>query len=553
MKSLENEHWPVVIVGGGVGGVAAALALGDSGVRCIVIEPTPWIGGQLTNQAVPPDENRWIESFGATRSYAAFRNGVRKWYRDHGSLRDGMRHVSDLNPGNGWVSRLCCAPSVAHDVLRSMLTPAVTAGLVMIVTGATITRVSMGRDRIDSVSFLDRDGRERSVSGTLVLEASETGDVLELADLERRIGAEASHEFQEMHGLSEADPRCQQPPSWCFALEHRPGEQHVIPKPEGYDELASWVPVMHDRPWPGRLFSWTIPTHGVAPSRVLPMIPWPDEPDAGAWELWRYRRIVDFASHTDSRPDVCLVNWVQMDDWRQPTLTVPRDDRPSVFERSKELARCLLYWMQTEAPRHDSGAGYPGLRLRGDELGTQDGFAMAPYIREPMRMDALYILNEGDIGSDQRGHLYAGVAGTPAEGRCESFTDSVAIGHYHIDLHPTPTGRNSVYVEACPFQIPLRSLVPVRCTNLLASGKCLGVTHIVNGATRTHAVEWAIGEAAGMAAALCIARTLTPQALCASRDDVSDLRGMLSVRGTPTAWPWDCEPARASCAATRRE
>lgn len=43
----------VIIVGGGFGGCAAALAAARQGLRVIVTEETDWIGGQLTSQAVP--------------------------------------------------------------------------------------------------------------------------------------------------------------------------------------------------------------------------------------------------------------------------------------------------------------------------------------------------------------------------------------------------------------------------------------------------------------------------------------------------------------------
>src|SRR5215831_3481186 len=49
----------LVIIGGGLGGCAAALAAARSGLRVILTEETDWIGGQLTAQAVPPDENQW--------------------------------------------------------------------------------------------------------------------------------------------------------------------------------------------------------------------------------------------------------------------------------------------------------------------------------------------------------------------------------------------------------------------------------------------------------------------------------------------------------------
>src|SRR6516164_203998 len=71
----------VVIIGGGCGGCAAALVAARAGCRVILTEETDWIGGQLPQQAVPPDEHPWIEMFGATRWYRQFREGVRAFYR----------------------------------------------------------------------------------------------------------------------------------------------------------------------------------------------------------------------------------------------------------------------------------------------------------------------------------------------------------------------------------------------------------------------------------------------------------------------------------------
>src|SRR5690349_10824610 len=105
---------PLLIVGGGTGGTAAALAAARDGTACILTEPTDWVGGQLTSQAVPPDENRWIEGKegvqAATRSYLAYRENVRQFYRDHRPLTDAARNDRHLNPGNGWVSHLCHDP-----------------------------------------------------------------------------------------------------------------------------------------------------------------------------------------------------------------------------------------------------------------------------------------------------------------------------------------------------------------------------------------------------------------------------------------------------------
>ena len=70
-----------VVIGGGLGGCAAAISALRSGLSVIMTEETDWIGGQLTSQGVPPDEHKWIESFGCTRTYRELRNAIRSHYK----------------------------------------------------------------------------------------------------------------------------------------------------------------------------------------------------------------------------------------------------------------------------------------------------------------------------------------------------------------------------------------------------------------------------------------------------------------------------------------
>jgi NADPH-dependent 2,4-dienoyl-CoA reductase/sulfur reductase-like enzyme len=107
----------VAIIGGRTGGVAAALGALRNGMRVVLTEETDWLGGQLTVQAVPPDENPWIETHGCTASYRAYRNAVRDYYRQHRPLTAQARAKVDLNPGNGSVSRLTHEPKVSVAVL----------------------------------------------------------------------------------------------------------------------------------------------------------------------------------------------------------------------------------------------------------------------------------------------------------------------------------------------------------------------------------------------------------------------------------------------------
>jgi NADPH-dependent 2,4-dienoyl-CoA reductase/sulfur reductase-like enzyme len=69
LRSARELRCDVAVIGAGFGGVAAALAALRNGRRVILTEETDWIGGQVTSQAVPPDEHAWIESFGAPRAY----------------------------------------------------------------------------------------------------------------------------------------------------------------------------------------------------------------------------------------------------------------------------------------------------------------------------------------------------------------------------------------------------------------------------------------------------------------------------------------------------
>ena len=299
---------------------------------------------------------------------------------------------------------------------------------------------------------------------------------------------------------------------------------------------------------PGPLFSWTVPSHNTQGFRTFGMVPWPDEPAKDAWEMWRYRRIVDRSIWPEtmaaSHPDVSLINMVQMDYWLTPLLGVSQAVRERGLLAARELSVSWLYWMQTQAPHHDSkGVGYPGLKLRGDELGTADGFAKACYIREPRRLLARTMVTEAHVGTEQRkaeGHATDASNWSATDfGTAHRFEDTVGIGHYMIDLHPSCAMRNNVYVPCAPFRIPLGALIPQRVTNVIAGGKAIGVTHITNAAYRMHATEWNVGESAGTLAAWCVRHRLLPRAVHESPEQVEHFQRALVARGVRIAWPWE--------------
>jgi hypothetical protein len=257
--------------------------------------------------------------------------------------------------------------------------------------------------------------------------------------------------------------------------------------------------------------------------------------------LWTYRRIADKANFAPGTyaGDVCLVNWPQNDYWLGNLCEVPAEEAARHLARAKQLSLSLVYWMQTEAPRPDGGAGWKGLRLRPDLVGTDDDLAQYPYIRESRRIKAEFTVTENHVGTDARA---AKLGKKPGEVAAEPFADSVGIGSYRIDLHPSSGGDNYIDVSSLPFQVPLGALVPVRVENLLPACKNLGVTHITNGCYRLHPVEWNIGESAGALAAFCLEKKEPPRAVRKGEKLLKEFQGRLAKDGVELEWPADVRP-----------
>src|SRR5262249_52140954 len=115
--------------------------------------------------------------------------------------------------------------------------------------------------------------------------------------------------------------------------------------------------------------------------------------------------------------------------------------------------------------------------------------------------------------------------------------DSVGIGLYRIDLHPSTGGDNYIDVACAPFRIPLGALIPVRVENLIAANKNIGSTHITNGAYRLHPVEWNIGEAAGTLAATCLDQDVLPRQVREDTRCLTDFQRLLTAQGVELSWP----------------
>lgn len=511
----------VVVIGGSTGGCAAALAAAKLGKKVIMTEETEWIGGQLTSQAVPPDEHKWIEQFGCTRTYRQFRDGVRNYYREHMPLTAAARANPYLNPGNGYVSRLCFEPRTALAVLQQMLAPYIHSGKITLLTRCKPIHAETSGDQVHSVTVRRLDNDEELVlRAPYFLDATDCGDLLPMAGVEYVTGAESKQETGEPQALDgDADPQDMQAITHCFAMDYIEGEDHTIEKPRDYE---FWRNYQADF-WPGKQLGMLVP-HFITLEPTLYSI----FPQDGLVDFWRYRRIIDRSNFVPGtyESDITLCNWIMHDYWLGSIIDVSEEERQRHLEGAKQLSLSFFYWMQTEAPRPDGGKGYPGLRLRKDVVGTADGLAMAPYIRESRRIRAEFTVVEQHLSPLVRGDQGA-----------MPYADSVGVGCYRIDLHPSTGGRSYIDSSVYPFQIPLGSMIPVRVNNLLPACKNIGTTHLTNGCYRLHPVEWNIGEAAGCLAAFCMERDVTPRQVRNTESLLAEFQGLLRSQGIELEWP----------------
>lgn len=523
----------IIVCGGGLGGIAATLAAARNGYKVILTEETDWIGGQLTQQGVPPDEHPWIETHGAPISYRNFRNGIRNYYKKHYPLTEEAKARNFLNPGDGAVSRLCHEPRVALEVLYEMIKPFILNDRVILLLNHKVVDAKSSTWKVGEVT-IKNNIRNTSFKATAdyFVDATELGDMLPLTKTPYVIGAESRNDTGELHAAAVANPANQQSFTCCFAIDHQEGKNNIIEKPIEYEFWKNHIPDVQPR-WPGKLLNLTYSNPATLEARTLHF-----NPDGstinGVLNLWNYRRIIHHKNFLSGvyKSDISLINW-PMNDYMLGNLV---DASETLFkfhvDRAKQLSLSLLFWLQTEAKRQDGGMGWPGLRLRKDVLGTADGLAKYPYIRESRRAKTIFTVKEEHVGKEQfeNGYGKNGVRRFP-------FEDSVGVGYYHIDLHPSSTGDNYIDFDSIPFQIPLGSLIPIEKENLLPACKNIGTTHITNGCFRLHPVEWSIGEAVGCLISFCLNKKIIPRKVSSDREILKSFQVFIQNQGLEIDWP----------------
>jgi hypothetical protein len=220
-----------------------------------------------------------------------------------------------------------------------------------------------------------------------------------------------------------------------------------------------------------------------------------------------------------------MLNWpLAGNDWHDgleraflegtPPGLVPVDLAAAMQGHSRAFAEAL----QAIAPgRLQRARVFPSAeQAAAGALEGADDFALMPYWREGRRLLALDTVLEQHLLPLAPG---AAIAPLPRDGR--GRPTAIAVGNYANDHHyPGPdwplapkSCRWGGRWSGTPFTIPYGALVSQGVGNLLAADKAIGVSHMANGATRLQPLVLNLGQAAGLAAALCVRQGVRPAEL----------------------------------------
>jgi hypothetical protein len=497
------RHADVVIAGGSTAALAAAFAAAKEGVSVVLLEPTDWIGGQLTASGVPAIDEAWHKIKDPQTDEIVL--DVSRIARDPRNMtpffRDMLLEIG--NPGRGWVSRFCFEPRIILDrhllpweqrladrltiyrntVVKRVERDTVDGKVVALIAIQRTPRPGVadgGYDRLPSQDLVDwysetpSERYEKHVlrfEGQVFIEATEWGEVLALSQVDYLQGVDSED------GSLNGDDTCGQATVFGF-VQKLHAETVVDP---ATDATAVNLGL---GPYEGRENAWR--------------------------QIWTYRRLLGHGPGPEVG-DLSLQNWGYSgsighggNDYpfgylflsKQLTADSVEDWRGGidlqVLASAEQRALAWHHWFKQAAPE---GIDPRQIALEPSVLGTGHGLAKLPYIRDTRRSLGLndFVLKMSDL------------IGPLGAKQGTEFDDTIAIGCYPADVHPLvgyqyPRHVNEHY-DTLPFNIPFRALTHRDVPNLLVAGKTMAQSFMANSATRLQPIEWSSGTAAGVIAA----------------------------------------------------
>ena len=453
----------VLVVGGGTGGTAAALQAARRGAQTILVSEGPWLGGMLTAAGVSAPDGNELSAF-QTGIWGAFLRALRR--RQPGGL------------DNSWVSFFTYEPRMGAAIFADWVKAL--PNLQWIVGQRPQSLIHQG-DRIVGVEF-----EHCTIHAQVTLDGTELGDLLALGAVPHRWGWEEQSQWQEPSApVSLTDP--------ADPL-HRIVQCYPVQAP-------TWVVVMAD--------------HGE--DQIAPPIAAPTNvhgnPFEGAWEGYGGETFLNYGRLPGDR---FMINWPQQGNDYGANLNAllgnaaaQQDWHRAAIAHSQHFA----HHIQAQLGRR-YGLATDTFPQTSPDLGG-GAFALQPYYRESRRLVGVTTVTERDILPLPGGQ----VAPLPINHVGEM--SGIAIGNYPNDHHypgfDFPLAPKSLRWggrwTGTPFTLPYEALIPQQVDGLLVCDKNLSVSHIANGATRLQPAILGVGQAAGMAAALCVEYQCQPRNL----------------------------------------
>ncbi len=485
----------ILVVGGGTGGSAAAIQAArrgaTQGISVVLVSEHPWLGGMLTSAGVSaPDGNE----------LAAFQTGL--W----GAFLQALRQRQPGGLDNGWVSFFTYDPAVGAQIFADWVAALPNLNWI---AGQKPREVLRQGDRVTGVQFDDL-----TVKATITLDGTELGDLLALGNVPYRWGWETRDLWNEPSApVSLTDPS-----DSLYAIT----QQYPVQSP-------TWVVVMQDY---GAAF---------APEIAAPPQQSPDACFEGAWANYGDAETPAgeaFLNYGRLPGDRFMINWPHQGNDYGVGLSrlVDSEAARSQYEQAAQWhSQSFARYIQTHLGQRYGLAEGTFPQIAGSS--TNSAFALMPYYRESRRLIGLTTVCEGSI-LPVNGAQAAALPMTAA-----GHTSAIALGNYPNDHHypgfDMPLAPKAISwggrQTGTPFTIPYGALVPHAIDGLLTCEKNISVSHIANGATRLQPVVLGIGQAAGMAAALCIEQTCEPRDLADGKKLRSLQTALITEPDAPSA------------------
>ncbi|MFH5802049.1 FAD-dependent oxidoreductase [Haladaptatus sp. CMAA 1911] len=526
---MTENHYPIVVVGGTAGGIAAAVRAARNGEQTLLVTYNQHLGGMMAGGLSYTDTL-------IKKSRAPLLDEFFSSVRDHYRTGYGQDSKQYEFSEDGYI----CEPHVAEQILEEFVSnePNLT-----VFRGYRPVSVTRNGSIIQKVTFEAFDGDSTlQVAGSTFIEATYEGDLMAVAGAAYRVGRESRSEFNEQFAgrlftgirgdryypraaVGDGDdtaPMDRRGPLHVPANKQQ-GDLDIVPHPAGLTEIYPESTGEGDDAI--QAYNYRLCLSRDPETRRLP-----DKPDR--YDRAEYLEELDEIIESGVRRYLLLrylpnekadMNSADLPGENHDYPDAGWDRRDEIATRHRNYALGLLYFLQNDDAVPDeirSHAREWGLAT--DEFTDTDNFPWQLYIREARRLEGRTVFSENDA------RHAPGLARTPIK------SDAVAVAEYPLDSHACHTERQLgsepegfFYASQVtrPSQIPYRSMLPKTIDNLLVPVP-LSATHVAYGTIRLEPTWMHIGESAGFAAALAEQQQVPPADI-----DIRELQQILGESG----------------------